>query len=81
VRVNVAADARAYSKDGTSYEGIPPHEAYTFTNNPALIYYCENETVNGVQFSKPTTTSGTFLPLALHTSFLIRYYALSPDSR
>ncbi|KAJ3497203.1 hypothetical protein NMY22_g19725 [Coprinellus aureogranulatus] len=59
VRVNIAADARTHSKDGKSYEGIPPHDGYKFSANPALIYYCENETVHGVQFSKPTTTSGS----------------------
>lgn len=49
--VNVASDARQFSKDGKSFDNIPPHNAYTFSRDPALIYYCENETVNGVQFA------------------------------
>ncbi|KAF9009436.1 pyridoxal phosphate-dependent transferase [Cyathus striatus] len=49
--VNTAVDSRQHSKDGKSYDNIPPHEAYSFSQDPALIYYCENETVNGVQFS------------------------------
>jgi phosphoserine aminotransferase len=49
-KVNIVADAREYSKDSQSFDNIPPHSAYTFSENPAMIYYCENETVNGVQF-------------------------------
>jgi len=48
--VNIAADGRNYSQDKTSFTSIPPHESYKFSNNPALIYYCENETIDGVQF-------------------------------
>ena len=50
-KVNIVVDARQFSKDGKSFDNIPHHDAYTFSQNPALIYYCENETVNGVQFS------------------------------
>lgn len=50
-KVNIAADARVTSSDGKSFDNIPPHDAYKFSQSPALIYYCENETVNGVQFS------------------------------
>lgn len=49
--LNIAADARTHSADGKSFDGIPPHSAYTFSADPALIYYCENETVNGVEFA------------------------------
>ncbi|KAG6840191.1 hypothetical protein C0991_008355 [Blastosporella zonata] len=47
----VVADSRAHSKDGKSFDGLPPHSAYAFSPAPALIYYCENETVSGTQFS------------------------------
>jgi len=50
-QVNIAADGRLWSKDSKSFDNIPPHEGYKFSSNPALIYYCENETVNGVQFN------------------------------
>ncbi|KAL1668466.1 pyridoxal phosphate-dependent transferase [Schizophyllum commune] len=50
-RVNVVADGRKHSQDGKSFKSIPPPDAYTFSENPALIYYCENETVDGVQFA------------------------------
>lgn len=49
--VHIAADARTLSPDGKSFDRIPPHNAYSFSPNPALIYYCENETVSGTQFA------------------------------
>ncbi|KAG6861665.1 hypothetical protein C0995_013667 [Termitomyces sp. Mi166 len=49
--VRIAADSRPHSADGNSFDGLPPHAAYTFSPNPVLIYYCENETVSGTQFS------------------------------
>ncbi|KAL0947039.1 hypothetical protein HGRIS_013183 [Hohenbuehelia grisea] len=65
-KVNVAVDARPYSKDAKSFDNIPPHNAYTFSPDPALIYYCENETVDGVQFSNedgaPTSFPFELLP-------------------
>lgn len=67
-KVNIAVDARPYSKDGKSFDNIPPHDAYAFSPDPALIYYCENETVNGVQFaydSESTTPSASAFPFHL----------------
>ncbi|EJD05850.1 phosphoserine aminotransferase [Fomitiporia mediterranea MF3/22] len=59
-RVNIVVDAREHSADGTSFTGIPPHEAFKFSADPALIYYCENETVNGVQFAEEDRTPTSF---------------------
>ncbi|KAJ7063182.1 pyridoxal phosphate-dependent transferase [Mycena amicta] len=59
-RVNVAVDARPYAKDAKSFDNIPPHNAYTFSPNPALIFYCENETVDGVQFSSDPSSPASF---------------------
>lgn len=59
-RVNVAVDARPYSKDGKSFDNIPAHGDYAFSQNPALIYYCENETVDGVQFSYVENAPASF---------------------
>lgn len=59
--VNIAADARPFSKNGKSFDNIPTPDSYTFSPNPALIYYCENETVDGVQFS-PDPSSPSSLP-------------------
>jgi phosphoserine aminotransferase len=60
VRVNVALDARKYSKDGVSFDNVPPHDEYAFSAAPALIYYCENETVDGVQFSTDPAAQTSF---------------------
>ena len=57
---NVVADARSFSKDGKSFDNIPPHNAYKFSSDPALIYYCENETVDGVQFSPEESSPASF---------------------
>lgn len=58
--VNVVADAREFSADGKSFDRIPPRNGYKFSPNPAFIYYCENETVNGVQFSHDETKEESF---------------------
>lgn len=60
VKINVAADARPYSKDCKSFDNIPTHDTYTFSSNPALIYYCENETVHGVQFDVDDKSPASF---------------------
>lgn len=59
-RVNVAVDARRYSKDGVSFDNVPLHGEYTFSPAPALIYYCDNETIDGVQFSPDSATQTSF---------------------
>ncbi|KAI0062338.1 phosphoserine aminotransferase [Artomyces pyxidatus] len=59
-RVNVAVDSRKYSKDGKSFDNIPPHTEYAFSPDPALIYYCENETVDGVEFSHKDADATSF---------------------
>lgn len=58
-KFHVAVDARTYSKDG-KFDNIPPHGVYNFSVDPALIYYCENETVNGVQFAKDENSPASF---------------------
>ncbi|KAI9510230.1 phosphoserine aminotransferase [Russula earlei] len=63
-RVNVALDARRHSSDGVSFDNVPPHGEYAFSRAPALIYYCENETIDGVQFS-PDPDARTSFPFAL----------------
>ncbi|THG99170.1 hypothetical protein EW026_g3134, partial [Hermanssonia centrifuga] len=59
-QVNVVVDSRKYSKDGKSFDNIPSHDAYTFSEDPALVYYCENETVDGVEFSHEADSAASF---------------------
>jgi phosphoserine aminotransferase len=62
-RARVAVDARKYSKDDVSFDNVPLHGEYAFSRAPALIYYCENETIDGVQFS-PDPTAPTSFPFS-----------------
>nr|GAT44028.1 phosphoserine aminotransferase [Mycena chlorophos] len=56
-RVHVAADARLHSRN---LDHILTHDQYEFSPNPALIYYCDNETVDGVQFSADPASPASF---------------------
>lgn len=55
--VNIAADSRKTSASG-KFGGIPAEETWNLTptkseggkSAPALVYYCDNETVDGVEF-------------------------------
>lgn len=58
--VNIVADSRDFSADGKTFDRIPPRNGYKFSPNPAFIYYCENETVHGVQFSHDETKEESF---------------------
>ncbi|KAI0636919.1 phosphoserine aminotransferase [Trametes polyzona] len=58
--VRTVVDARVYSKDGKSFDNIPPHAEFAFSEDPALIYYCENETVDGVEFSHDPQSPASF---------------------
>jgi len=60
----LAVDSRKYSKDNVSFDNIPLHGEYSFSRAPALIYYCENETIDGVQFS-PDPDAPTSFPFKL----------------
>jgi phosphoserine aminotransferase len=59
-KANLVVDSRPYSASAKAFDNIPPHDQFVFSKNPALIYYCENETVDGVQFSDDETSSGAF---------------------
>ncbi|KAI0807535.1 phosphoserine aminotransferase [Fomes fomentarius] len=58
--VRTVVDARVYSKDGKSFDNIPPHAEFAFAADPALIYYCENETVDGVEFAHDAQSPAAF---------------------
>jgi len=59
-QTNVVVDSRIHSKDGNSFDNIPPHDSFKFSQDPALIYYCENETVDGVEFSHDLNSPSSF---------------------
>ncbi|KAH8107134.1 phosphoserine aminotransferase [Cristinia sonorae] len=58
--VKIVADSRGHSATGKAFDNIPPHESYKFSKDPAFIYYCENETVDGVEFSHDGSSPTSF---------------------
>ncbi|KIY68609.1 phosphoserine aminotransferase [Cylindrobasidium torrendii FP15055 ss-10] len=68
--VRIAADARTHSA-ANKFDTLPPADAYAFSADPALIYYCENETVDGVQFSDAEDGEGAFPWAALPKTGLL----------
>jgi phosphoserine aminotransferase len=62
VNVNIAADSRAHSSDGKSFQSVPPPTAYNFSPpaQTAFVYYCETEMVNGVQFASSQAINTSF---------------------
>jgi phosphoserine aminotransferase len=46
--VNVVADARKINEG--KFGKIPEESSWKLSKNPAMVYYCDNETVDGVEF-------------------------------
>lgn len=65
--VNVATDAR--KANGGKFGVIPPEQEWSLTprtsgGGPALVYFCDNETVDGVEFPAfPASLEGDDAPL------------------
>jgi phosphoserine aminotransferase len=47
--VNVAVDARKHSRDG-KFTTIPDESQWKLSSKSAMTYFCDNETVDGVEF-------------------------------
>ena len=58
-QVNIVVDSRKLSEHG-KFDNIPRHSAYKFSENPVLIYYCANETVDGVEFARKEGNDTSF---------------------
>ncbi|EFP79032.2 uncharacterized protein PGTG_04988 [Puccinia graminis f. sp. tritici CRL 75-36-700-3] len=59
-QVNVVADGRQFSADSKSFHSIPNPIDWKLSqqldqpkSTPAFLYYCDNETVHGVEFQTP----------------------------
>lgn len=48
--VNIAADAREIN--GGKFGKIPEQKSWKLSKNAAMVYYCDNETVDGVEYSR-----------------------------
>lgn len=57
--VNIAATTKP-----SGYNRVPKREDYKFTPGASYVYYCENETINGVQFAEDPSSSAA-LPFDL----------------
>ncbi|EIW67239.1 phosphoserine transaminase [Tremella mesenterica] len=57
----------------TGYTTLPSKEEYKFSSNPAYIYYCENETINGVQYSLSDEFSFPFDMIPSHIPIVADY--------
>ncbi|CAH7684374.1 hypothetical protein PPACK8108_LOCUS18524 [Phakopsora pachyrhizi] len=61
--VNILTDSCQYSHDLKTFDLIPDQSTWKFGNHhPAFIYYCDNETVNGVEFTDEGILGGSGLP-------------------
>lgn len=60
VKVNVVVDSRDHSANGKSFDRIPDAQNWKFSKAPAFIYYCDNETVDGVQFANDASSPAAF---------------------
>lgn len=56
--VNAVHDSRKLSANGQQYEAIGSIEDWRFSPNPAFVYYCDNETIDGVQFGGHLSPNG-----------------------
>ncbi len=55
--VHVVFDGREHSPN-KEFHGITSTDNWRFSHNPAFVYYCENETVDGVQFDGHLSEDG-----------------------
>ncbi|KAF8447675.1 phosphoserine aminotransferase [Boletus edulis BED1] len=61
--VNVIVNTQTIADDGKkTFNHIPDHDSYKnkFSQDPALIYYCVNETVDGVEFNDDLESPTSF---------------------
>ena len=56
--VNIVHDSRKLSSNGQKFEEIGSTKDWKFSPNPAFVYYCDNETIDGVQFGGHLSPSG-----------------------
>lgn len=78
--VNIACNAKSASSTG-KYGSIPAESEWTLTPNSsdiAYVYYCDNETVGGVEFpSIPNVPAGVDLVADMSSNILSRKFDVS----
>jgi phosphoserine aminotransferase len=74
--VNIVADARKINAG--KFGKIPEEKDWKLSRNPAMVYYCDNETVDGVEFPgfpeilKPTGEDGPIVVADMSSNILTR---------
>jgi phosphoserine aminotransferase len=74
IEVNHVVDARKFTENG-KYGVIPDQSEWKFSNpaETAYVYYCDNETVSGVEFPDiPKVPEGVELVVDMSSNFLSR---------
>ncbi|KAK9364030.1 pyridoxal phosphate-dependent transferase [Lipomyces starkeyi] len=80
VDVNLAVDARKGSANGKSYGTIPDPSTWTLGSaaETAYVYYCDNETVSGVEFPYiPEVPEGVELVTDMSSNILSRAFDIT----
>ncbi|XP_059491194.1 probable phosphoserine aminotransferase [Neocloeon triangulifer] len=54
------------------FVGHPPRDQWKFSPDASYVYYCDNETVYGVEFPEPPETKGVPLVADMSSNFLTR---------
>ncbi len=52
--------ASSKSSKSSRYTTLPRHDEYSFSEDAAFVYYCENETINGIEFPLDQTSPYAF---------------------
>lgn len=72
----------AATTKASKWTTLPRREEYDFNKDAAMVYYCENETINGVQFPADTSSPHAFpFDLVPPNAFLVGDHSSSFLSR
>ncbi|KAJ1654530.1 Phosphoserine transaminase [Dispira simplex] len=76
-KVNIVVDASQHSHTHHSFRGIPPQNDWSFTGpggrDAAYVYYCDNETVHGVEWNHvPQVSPDTVLVCDMSSNIMSR---------
>lgn len=69
-----AAEAKKYAAVNVAATGdnksVPPPEAWNLTPGATYVHYCDNETIQGVEFKAPPEVGGALLVADMSSNFL-----------
>lgn len=62
----------AWSGKSTKYDRLPTADEIKYSDDPAYVYYCSNETIQGVQFASEPESKGAPLICDASSDFMCR---------